>query len=133
MLGRFSRQFKKYYYRLRDNGWDPAKALDSSMAQAAKDAGYSGWPLPQDWIDQATQIAIVRDGDAALEESRREWDELWRMTHEGRCYWCEKDSSFEPFVEGMTFAEGGLARQVHVGCLEKMREYGVIRDPEGQV
>ncbi len=126
MLGRFGRQFKKYYYRLRDNGWDPAKAFDSSMAKAAQEVGHSGWPLPQEWIDQATQIAIVRDGDA-LQESRAQHAELWRMTHEGRCYWCEKDSSEEPFVEGMRFDEGGPARQVHVSCLEKMREYGVIR------
>jgi hypothetical protein len=128
VLGRFSREFKKYYYRLRDSGWDPASAFDSTLAKAAREVGYSGWPPPQEWIDQATEIAIVRDGDA-LEESRRQWAEIWRTAHEGRCYWCEKDSSEEPFVEGMTFDEGGLARQVHVSCLEKMREYGLIRDP----
>jgi hypothetical protein len=125
--GPFSREFKKYYYGLRDNGWDPAKAFDSALAKAAKEVGYSGWPLPQDWIDQATQIAIVRDGDA-LEESRRGWDEIWQTAHEGRCYWCEMDSSEEPFAEGVTFNEGGLARQVHRSCLEKMREHGLLRE-----
>lgn len=129
VLRRFGQVFKKWYYRLRSAGHDPSRAFDATLARAAKEVGYSGWPLPQTWLDVATAVAVKRDGDA-LAESRREWGELWRQMHGDRWFWCEKDSSEEPFVEGTTFDDGLLARPVHGSCLEDMRQRGLLSGPE---
>ena len=125
----FGRRFKKRYDPLREGDINPATAFDIALSKAAQEVGYSGWPLPQEWLEAATAIAVKRDGDV-LAGSRRERDDLWRLMHEGRCCWCEKDSSEEPFVEGVTISRGGISRQIHGSCLKDMRESGLLSGPE---
>ena len=49
----FGRRFKKRYDPLREGDINPATAFDIALSKAAQEVGYSGWPLPQEWLEAA--------------------------------------------------------------------------------
>ena len=124
MLSRFGRQFKKWYHRLREAGRDPASAFDATLAHAAREVGYSGWPVPQKWRSEAIELAYQRDGESFWEsvaEQERERREL-AATH---CWWCNGDEVEEPFVYH-EIEQRGVGDPIHASCLEDMRARGYL-------
>jgi hypothetical protein len=63
-MSSFGRTFMDFYNYLRDQDWDPMSAFNAALSSAAQEVEYTDWPLPGEWISEATEIAIDRDGDA---------------------------------------------------------------------
>lgn len=70
-MSHFGRTFMGFYNYLRDQDWDPMSAFNAALSSAAQEVEYTDWPLPREWISEATEIAIHRDGDAFWESRRR--------------------------------------------------------------
>ena len=128
MLSRFGRQFKKWYHRQRGAGVNPATAFDATLAHAAREVGYSGWPVPQKWRSEAVEIAYQRDGESFWEAvAEKERDQRERAAT--RCWWCNRDEIEEPFSD-REVEQDGVAHAIHASCLKEARERGVL-DREG--
>ena len=67
----FGTKFNGFYNYLRGQDWDPASAFFAALSSAAQEVEYSDWPLPREWVSEAQEIAIGRDGDAFWESRRR--------------------------------------------------------------
>jgi hypothetical protein len=51
---------------------------------------YSGWPLPPEWVRQASAVAARRDGEE-FEQSVQARNDRMMQEKSSRCWWCNKE------------------------------------------